>query len=589
VNAAPEQPAVAEQPATERPLEVRLYGARIVVLRSVKRDPELAEQLAKLGARFDELAKEWRLPRVKAPEALRTLEDAGYILHPGPIVRFFLQAAKEREYLDQQAAEAPAESYETALAKTGAPPLFAYQKIAVEWLRTRDKALLCDEPGLGKTREALLALPRENRSRQEKPPPVLVVCPKIAKHVWDREARRDRPDLRPYMLEGQGSFRWPEPGEIVIVNYDILPDRGDIHTPPPTGCIVIADEAHYLKTMRTQRTLRFKGLSEWTRQDRGWTWLLTGTPLLSHPLDLWSLCSCAGLAAETWGQLKQFKDLFGMVTKPCACRQCGHKEPAKDDSGRCPVKKDKKSKKACDCDNHVTEATEWGTPGPEVSERFNKIALRRLRTEVLPDLPGKQYEDIAVILAAALKADIDEELPEGWEDAIDHAIETQSGVNFTEMSGARAALAEAKIPAMLEFIDSYEEQDTPLLVFSAHTAPLEVLAERPGWELITGQVNASSKDRKRIEDDFQAGKLKGLALNIKAGGTALTLTYAHHALFVDQEWNPGDNIQAEDRLVRIGQKSGVMIHRLVADHRLDQRLAEILDKKTKMIVGSLGK
>ena len=479
----------------------------------------------------------------------------------------------------------PVDTLDQKMTKRGLK-LRGFQKIGIEWLAARDRALLCDEMGTGKTCQALLALPEENRARSEKAPPVLVICPANAKHVWaQKEGPKWRPDLKPFILEGEGSFRWPAVGEMLVTNYDVLPDPGDVHQAPPTGCIIVADEAHYLKNPRARRTVRFKALAEKARYDKGRTWLLTGTPLLSHPLDLWSLASCAGLAQEHFGLLKSFKELFGgVVTKKHACRQCGHKEPAKEGSDKCPKRI---GKKACSCDAHVTETEEWGQPSAEVRERFAKFALRRLRSEVLPELPGKTYEDVPVVLSAQASEAIDEELVDDWEAALTEALDTQGGVSFTELASARRAIAEAKIPAMLEIVEEYEEQDTPLVVFSAHRAPLDHFLEREGWGVITGDT--PSKTRSQIETDFQAGKLKGVAANIKAGGTAITLTYGSNMLFVDREYNPGDNLQAEDRCVRLGQESAVLIKRLIADHRLDQRLAEILDTKTKMIVDSLGK
>jgi len=149
----------------------------------------------------------------------------------------------------------------------------------------------------------------------------------------------------------------------------------------------------------------------------------------------------------------------------------------------------------------------------------------------------------------------------------------------------RSALAMAKIPAMLALVEEFELAKEPLLVFSAHRSPIDLFLGRPGWAVITGDTPA--KDRTKIEEGFQAGKYLGLAGTIEAAGVGITLTYAAHELFVDQEWTPALNAQAEDRALRHGQKRAVCIDILVANHPLDQRVAEILLEKTAIIESSI--
>ena len=122
--------------------------------------------------------------------------------------------------------------------------------------------------------------------------PILVVCPAVAKPVWAREAARWRPDLRVVALSGRGSFRWPTPGEIVVVNYDLLPPA--LPAAAPANCVVIADEAHALKSSKAQRTERFRALAESARAAGGRSWLLTATPILNRPPELYALLRAAG-------------------------------------------------------------------------------------------------------------------------------------------------------------------------------------------------------------------------------------------------------------------------------------------------------
>ena len=135
-------------------------------------------------------------------------------------------------------------------------------------------------------------------------------------------------------------------------------------------------------------------------------------------------------------------------------------------------------------------------------------------------------------------------------------------------------------------VEEHEEDDIPLVVFSAHVEPLNKLAERDGWKKIT--VETRSEDRQKIVEEFQSGRLNGVAVSIKAGGVGITLTRAWKAIFIDLDWVPGANQQAEDRICRIGQESNkIEIVRMVSDHPLDIHVIELISWKMSIIESSV--
>jgi len=226
----------------------------------------------------------------------------------------------------------------------------------------------------------------------------------------------------------------------------------------------------------------------------------------------------------------------------------------------------------------VGEVWQWGMhePDPEVAERLRPMMLRRIKTEVLKDLPPKRRQDIPVELDRAQERKFTAALKK-W-DAICRPDQLPP---FESMSAARAELAEAKIPTLMKMVEEYEEAGEPLLVFSAHRLPVAQFENRPGWAVITGDT--SPAERTQIEDAFQRGELIGVAGTIPAMGVAITLTRASNAIFVDLDWTPALNAQAEDRIYRIGQDRGVLITRLIARHALDERLTEVLTQKQDLI------
>jgi hypothetical protein len=257
-----------------------------------------------------------------------------------------------------------------------------------------------------------------------------------------------------------------------------------------------------------------------------------------------------------------------------------------------------------------------------VPDKLRKVMLRRLKSEVLPDLPEKTYRVLHVDIDHKWEAELEKcaehlkfHIPSVYEwlragpaayeegapkpgqkhpdpaidskeiEAARHALLKSRGASFQAMAHMRELLAKAKIPALLNFVEEFEEHKEPVLVFSAHRAPIDTLGKREGWATITGDLDGTA--RQQIAKDFQDGKYKGLALTINAGGTALTLTRACHVVRVDRTFTPGLNDQAVDRSARIGQTRGVVVTDLIANHYLDKRLAEILDIKAEIIQSSV--
>lgn len=458
--------------------------------------------------------------------------------------------------------------------------LFGFQTEGVNFLALHDRAFLADDMGLGKTVQSIVALPDNER--------VIVICPAAVKYNWRDEIQMWRPSYKVTICNGREEtaakalaegkatkatpFRIPEHGEIVICNYDILPmylaptkdsgkksktrnkpimvaDMTPAQEKALSETIVIGDEAHLVKNYKAARSQKVGQLTRISKR----VWFLSGTPLMNRPEDLFGVL-CSG-NMNVLGSWNNFLRLFN-----------GY--------------------------NNGYGGYEFGMPEPEVPERLQRVMLRRLKTEVMKDLPPKIYQDIEVDIGGALtqklntllgkitgKKDIDY-------DNFDEEIDLEELPSFTEFSAIRAMLAESRIPAMLELVESYEEAGTPLVVFSAHVKPIEELGKREGWKIITGTTDA--EDRRNSVREFQEGKLKGIGLTIKAGGLGITLTRATNALFVDLDWTPALNIQSEDRLVRIGATgSHVLIMRMRSNHPLDRHIQKLLAHKIALAYKAL--
>lgn len=512
-----------------------------------------------------------------------------------PDLRHAIDARDAHQWLDAQGVKERIARIDAELKARTGNALFPYQHTGAMWLAMGERRLLADDMGLGKTLQIITALPAGA--------PVVVVCPAKVKGEWQGEMRKWRPQLAVTVLRGKDSFRWPTPGEMVILNYDILPDIHDrkgvsgrvckgflppgpckacatreivqhsnvvkikdghlptctgksdakvpcpgchpLLTQAPPGCVVVYDEAQYLKNANAGRSRQAKAVAAAATRQQGRCWLMSGTPMENHPQELWNVLEVADLAEAAFDNFPTFLRLFHA------------------------------SKKSPRFGGLV-----FGTPDDEVKERLRRVSLRRLTSEVQKDLPEKLYKDVVVdIDAATLRACDAFAKAHGGVERIAELLRLEK-FPFEVMSSVRSALATAKIPALLEYIQTFEEAQEPVVVFSAHRAPIEAVGKRPGWATILG--GTSDAATKEAIHAFQAGKLRGIGITIKSGGTGITLTRGAYAVFVDKEWNAQANRQAEKRIHRIGQKRTSHIVSLQANHLLDRRVSEVINEKTLM-------
>lgn len=409
---------------------------------------------------------------------------------------------------------------------------YPYQLAGIKFIAERSRCLIGDEPGLGKSAMSLLSIPSEHGT--------LVIVPASLKYNWVAECNRWRPDLKPHVLNGDSlpGVLWPSAGDVWIINPDALPDL-----PPPEAkragkVFIISDEAHLYKNTRTKR---HKAVRAWNAAAAK-VCIMTGTPMTNKPQDLWGTLSVAGLATQAFGKKAWFEDMFERGSRG-----------------------------------------ELISPSAEVPKRLRKVMLRRTQDEVLKELPPSVYKQH--IVSKIIPPTLAEKLDELYE-RVESALNMEKLPRIEDMSYVRSLLATFKITEMHELIEEYEEAELPLVLFSAHKEPVLSAARREGWASITGETKP--EDRQAVVNDFQAGKLKGVALTVQAGGVGLTLTRAAHMLFVDLDWTPALNAQAEARIKRIGQKaSHVHYTTMVVRHPVDERVLQLLEHKTRLFRESI--
>ena len=430
--------------------------------------------------------------------------------------------------------------------------LYPFQAKGVQWLSRRKRAILSDDMGTGKTIQ-MIALINSINARK-----VLVVCPATLKLNWESELKKWL--VKDQSIQVLSSKSAMNGADITIVNYDIL-DRFDLSK---HWDIVVCDEAHFLKNPKTKR---YKSLFKNLNTKR--LYFVTGTPLVNRPVELWPLLSQID---ESWSNYGYF------TTRYCGAtlRRVTYNRVIRDVSG------------ASNLD--------------ELHKRLKPIMLRRLRKDVLSELPDKTRQIISLPANGASKIILEEQTLtkrklthlESLEAKIEAAtsdLEFAKAVNklesylssqFVSMATTRRELGIAKVSAAIDHIYDILDSGEKIVIFAHHRDVINMLAAQlPGALIITGSTPVP--ERQRIIDEFQRNPQAKVFLgNIKAAGTGITLTAAHHVVFIELDWTPGNMSQAEDRVVRIGQKNPVLIQYLVFDGSLDARIAKILAWKQQI-------
>lgn len=338
--------------------------------------------------------------------------------------------------------------------------------------------------------------------------------------------------------------------------------------------LLILDEAHALKNAATKQTKAvLGGLPTGTGKDRcapiaaRRRLFLTGTPIVNRAEELWPLLHVIdrhGLGADRTAYFTRY------VLPPEA-----------------PVTVHWKQKDAY-------EAAMLDARRKELHNRLRStVMVRRLKADVLKDLPNKRRQIILVEAenaASLLRAErevLSKKRAEFASLKHEHAVQKLNifrGAALAELSRIRHETALAKVPAVIDHLFDVLDQVPKCVLFAHHHDVIDQIAAAMPAATVVFDGRVDQKERDARVQRFQEDKSVRLFVgSIRAAGLGLTLTAASTVLFAELDWTPAAMVQAEDRCHRIGQKDSVLVHHLVIDGSIDQKMAQILIDKSAMI------
>jgi len=413
---------------------------------------------------------------------------------------------------------------------------FPFQKAGIMHAAHRNDSLLADEMGLGKTIQAIGIL---NVSMWQR---VLIVTPASLRVNWKAELE-EWLDIKVSIELPNKTFKL---GNITIINYAKLGKFADELSKTHFD-YAIFDESHYLKSPKAKRTKLCFGAKKVIHADR--RIFITGTPILNRPIEIFPLLRELGVEKNYKRFVYQFCDA--------------------------------KEKVVYTKQGRVNTLDVSGSSNEDKLQEIlrSTIMIRRLKKDVLPQLPAKIQQIVLLPDDGNIKNVKREKL-----EFAALMKEPNLALAISNLSELRQENAIKKIKFAKEYIDNILEQKQKVVVFAWHKIVIDELKEVLNSYnplVITGSTPGDK--RQSIVDEFQTGSSRVIVGNIKAMGTGLTLHAASDVVFLEMDWTPGMNTQAEDRIHRIGQDQVCHIHYLVYADSVDAFIARKVVKKKVVI------
>jgi hypothetical protein len=439
---------------------------------------------------------------------------------------------------------APVEEVKITSNDLNIPGLYPFQLEGVKFLESKNgNALIGDEMGLGKTIQVLGWLKFHPELR-----PAVVVVPASLKINWQREAEKWLgKDCGAVILSGTK----PNPlllGKINIINYDILaPWLPELKKASPQ--VMVVDESHYIKSPKARRTKAVKELGKACAH----TIFLSGTPITNRPSEFFTVLN---MLSPT-----EFNSWIRFTQKYCGAYNNGF---GWDISG--------------------------ATNTADLHERLNnKIMLRRLKADVLKDLPAKRRMVVPMDISNRKDYNVADADLIGWLKETFGAGKASSAAQaeaLARFNYLKQLAAEGKRQMALQWIQDSLDANGKLVLMVVHHTMIDFLAEElRNYNPVVVDGRVSQENRQKAVDRFQNDPECRLFIgNIKAAGVGLTLTASSNVVFLELGWTPGEMEQAADRVHRIGQESSsVNVWYLVAHNTIEEEIAEILDSKLQVL------
>lgn len=497
------------------------------------------------------------------------------------------KAAEERI-----AALVSASSAELQSVSTHSPVLFeamgnrTYQQVGARFIAEAGNCLIADEPGLGKTLEAVAGLMEAGKWHG----PILIAAPLTSlRNTWQRELTRFVPDahvtigvpskgdtgswVRQMLMDEwfEAYLATPHEPHILVVNPEMVREA-EAKFPVIAALewtAVVLDESHkYLSGVRSATDLTKVGKAMLALKT-DCRIALSGTPMKGKPRNMWG--TLHWLRPDLYTSFWKWADRYLFVNRT----RYGYS---------------------------VEGIKPWMEA--DLYKSLDRIMLRRTKAEVVPELPPKQHIDVMCEMPPTQARQYSQMAKQSFAELGDEKItavgilaimtrlkqmaacswktagidEKPKAIMDPKFSGKTAMIEQMLIERGIAGDD--REGEDKIVIASQFTEIIDSLGDyltsiNVDFMKITGAVTESK--RVVVTQTFQtAGGPRVLLMNTMAGGVSITLdAYCSELIIIDETWVPDDQEQLEDRIHRVSRIHQVMIYRLNTAETIDEYINSV--------------
>ena len=425
-----------------------------------------------------------------------------------------------------------------------------YQETGVNWLRMLDyyglSGVLADDMGLGKTIQAITFVLSKIENVGGK---YLIISPSSVVYNWEREFEKFAPSVNTVVISGTIEERGQQLTQaladddidVLITSYPLIQRDIEYYGDYKFQTIIL-DESQNVKNDTTKTTKAVRKLQANT------TFALSGTPIENNLNELWSLFSII---------------LPGLF----------------------------QSKKTF---NDMSEA--------RIAEKIKAFVLRRMKEDVLEDLPPKtetiefielseEQKRLYQTQLSLIRSDVESLIEE---DAFEqNRMRVLAGMTRLRQICCDPRLIDedfdgrsAKLERLMEYLDEAKKNNKRVVLFSQFTSMLALIRDILDKQDIDYHYldgSTPKKDRFELTTRFNEGDKDLFLISLRAGGTGLNLTGGDTVILYDSWWNPAIEDQAADRVHRFGQKKPVQVIRLIMQGTIEEGINELQEQKRELI------
>lgn len=434
-----------------------------------------------------------------------------------------------------------------------------YQILGFNWLKTLAKynigGILADDMGLGKTLQVLTFLQSEKNTNSL---PSIVVAPTSLIYNWYDEAIKFIPDMKTLVISGTKAERSAKilqisEYDLVVTSFGLL--KNDIEQYEVINfeyCIV--DEAQNIKNPQTLNADSVKKIRAKC------CFALSGTPVENNLVELWSIFDFV-----LPGHLPSYNKFLQTFERPISRENDREKIQ-------------------------------------ELSEYIRPFVLRRLKKDVLKELPEKIESVISTRMTIEQEQLYHAFLGKGIQEIRKHLKSTGFEKSRFEILALLTRLRQicahpslfiddypggsGKLELLFDILENSWRNDHRVLVFSQFSTMLDLIKvglEERKVHYLSLDGKTPSSERIELSKRFNNGEASVFLISLKAGGTGLNLTGADVVIHFDPWWNPAVEDQASDRAYRIGQTRAVQIFKLITHNTIEEKIYHLQQKKKDLI------